>query len=893
MRLMLSVLILSMLVTAAGAKIIYVAHDAGGANDGSSWADAYTFLQDALADASLSEKPVEIRVAQGIYKPDQGASQTPRDRRATFQLINGVTLKGGFAGLSEPAPNGGDIDWLETILSGDLADNDIDVNDLTELFREPTRADNSFNVVTGSRTDETAMMDGFTITGGSADDSYFNNTPQSKGGGMYNDQGAPVIACCTFARNASFEGGGMYNNNANPTLINCRFTANVADYFRPSDVWFAGTGGGMHNNHSNPTLTNCTFEGNYSGSGGGIWNGDSSNPALTDCDFIGNSAASGGGVASYHSSNPILLNCTFRENSAISGGGMSNGFEGSPTVTDCTFTENWAHNSGGGIAIEGFCSVALIKCIMRGNLARQGGGLRCSDNSSATLSDCIVAENSADFSGGGVSCSLNSDVTLSSSIFEENSALVQGGGVMGSLNASVDMTDCVITDNRAMTGVGGGMQFSDTFATVTNCVIAHNTAALGGGGVGCRASGFLSIRNCTISANHSGRSDYGGGGVGCFFAVSAEITNSIICGNISPSGNEIAVTRSALALLTITHSNITGGQAAVVVDSGATLNWGEGNIDADPLFARPGYWADVNNVNTVVEPNDPNALWVDGDYHLKSQAGRWDPVSQSWVVDDVTSPCIDAGDPNSPVGGEPEPNGGIINMGAYSGTEQASMSPFVAEIVVYIQWLGHSSVKVWTEDCIVYVDPQNLNISPHDATLVCVTHRHSDHYSPSDIARVSNAQTQFIAPPDVVQRYGRGRTIAPDQTIEFDFVTLTTVPAYNTNKPNHPKSNNWVGYITELGGQRIYVAGDTDLIDEMKSLGDIDVAILPAGGTYTMNATEAAEATQYIKSDLAIPYHWGRNVGTLSDAQRFSELAHCPVKILAVGETIGSDNWLQ
>ena len=213
------------------------------------------------------------------------------------------------------------------------------------------------------------------------------------------------------------------------------------------------------------------------------------------------------------------------------------------------------------------------------------------------------------------------------------------------------------------------------------------------------------------------------------------------------------------------------------------------------------------------------------------------------------------------------------------------------EEIVYIQWLGHSSVKVWTEDCVVYVDPERLTESPHDATLVCVTHTHGDHYSPSDIAKVSNSETQFIAPPDVVQQYGSGEPIAPGQTIELDCTSVTAVPAYNTNKPNHPKSRNWVGFVIELGAKRIYVAGDTDLTDEMKALEDIDVAILPAGGTYTMNAVEAAEATEYIKPELAIPYHWGRNVGTLSDAETFAQKAACAVKILTVGETISSDNW--
>ena len=215
------------------------------------------------------------------------------------------------------------------------------------------------------------------------------------------------------------------------------------------------------------------------------------------------------------------------------------------------------------------------------------------------------------------------------------------------------------------------------------------------------------------------------------------------------------------------------------------------------------------------------------------------------------------------------------------------------EEIIYIQWLGHSSVKVWAGNVAIYIDPRNLTVSPHDATLVLVTHTHSDHYQPADIAKVSGPETKFIAPPDVVALYGKGQAIAPGQRIQFNGFSVTAVPAYNTNKPNHPKSNNWVGYIIEIASKRIYCAGDTDLIEEMKTLGSIDVAILPAGGTYTMNATEAAEATKYIKPLLAIPYHWGQNVGTLRDAETFAELAACNIKIMSPGEIVSSQDWLK
>ena len=214
-----------------------------------------------------------------------------------------------------------------------------------------------------------------------------------------------------------------------------------------------------------------------------------------------------------------------------------------------------------------------------------------------------------------------------------------------------------------------------------------------------------------------------------------------------------------------------------------------------------------------------------------------------------------------------------------------------SSLPVNIQWLDHSSVKIWSRHHVVYVDPRNIPAAPHDADIVLVTHTHSDHFSPSDITRVSTADTILLAPPDVIASYGSGQALAPGQTRELDGVIVTGVPAYNTNKPNHPRANNWLGYIVELASKRIYCAGDTDLIEEMKTLGDIDVAILPAGGSFTMNALEAAQATAYIQPQLAIPYHWGQIVGTLRDAETFARFAACEVKIMGSGEILSSQDW--
>ena len=119
----------------------------------------------------------------------------------------------------------------------------------------------------------------------------------------------------------------------------------------------------------------------------------------------------------------------------------------------------------------------------------------------------------------------------------------------------------------------------------------------------------------------------------------------------------------------------------------------------------------------------------------------------------------------------------------------------------------------------------------------------------------------------------------PGESTTANGVKIEAVPAYNINKQFHPKSNNWVGYIFTLDGQRIYQAGDTDAIPEMKNV-KADVVLMPVGGTYTMTAQEAAEATNAINPKLAIPMHWGKIVGSANDAETFKKLVKCEVQIL-------------
>ncbi|MBN1505699.1 MAG: right-handed parallel beta-helix repeat-containing protein [Sedimentisphaerales bacterium] len=231
----------------------------------------------------------------------------------------------------------------------------------------------------------------------------------------------------------------------------------------------------------------------------------------------------------------------------------------------------------------------------------------------------------------------------------------QGGPGLRLTHANAVITNCWFHGNAIMAGEGGGILSYGGNPTITNCLFTDNHAGWGGGAL-ATYGGDAQVINCTFYNNSGG---YAG-------AISnrCTVSNCILWGNHPNEAGGYPVRPD------IAYSNIAGG-------------WqGEGNVDVDPCFAKVGYWADPNSVNVPVDPNSPNAIWIDGDYHLKSQAGRWDPNSQSWVVDDATSPCIDGGDPNSPVGDEPQPNGGRINMGAYGGTIEASLSATPQELVM-------------------------------------------------------------------------------------------------------------------------------------------------------------------------------------------------------------------
>lgn len=347
---------------------------------------------------------------------------------------------------------------------------------------------------------------------------------------------------------------------------------------------------------------------------------------LRDCTLIGNL----GSAIFVNQGDVYLENCRFLVNAAESvggalGGGLSLG-RSSATLINCEFTGNYADLGGGLAASESL--VSLSGCTFRGNSAGTGGAIY--GNGSLTVTACRFENNVARYQGGAIVGDL---MVLSHCHFLANSAGDYGGALCGLIGPS-RVSNCIFAGNRA--SEGGALYSSYCGPLLLNCTLTGNRAQTG-----------PACAWATPSPPRGGRSTND-------TPFQMTVTNCILWDGPAEMANKDGRT----AQITVTYSDVFGG-------------WpGAGNIDADPRFASPGYW---DFKGTSDNPNDD--VWVTGDYHLKSQAGRCDPVKKDWVQDEVTSPCINAGDPKTPVGDEPRPNGGRIDMGAYGGTVEASKSP--------------------------------------------------------------------------------------------------------------------------------------------------------------------------------------------------------------------------
>lgn len=200
----------------------------------------------------------------------------------------------------------------------------------------------------------------------------------------------------------------------------------------------------------------------------------------------------------------------------------------------------------------------------------------------------------------------------------------------------------------------------------------------------------------------------------------------------------------------------------------------------------------------------------------------------------------------------------------------------------------HSSIRLETKrGTVIYVDPYGFATEPHDADLILITHTHFDHFSPDDIARVRKPHTAFVLPANNMGDFieagftdEHAAFLVPyEHAVPLPGVKVETVPAYNVNKRFHPKDNAWMGYVVDVDGVRVYVAGDTDDLPENREI-VCDVALIPVGGTYTMDAREAAAFVNALRPVVAIPEHYGSVAGSADDGRKFARLVDPEIEVV-------------
>jgi len=383
---------------------------------------------------------------------------------------------------------------------------------------------------------------------------------------------------------------------------------------------------------NNSILDGFTIKNGYSSEdGGGIYCFFSS-PTITNCIISNNIAGGGGGGIRCSESSPKITNCIINNNSADSGAGIDIVWNSSPIITNCQINNNTANTSGGGVnqsgsLIHGAEPLTISGCSVNNNVAGWGGGGIFCMRSEVNITGCIISSNSAsELDGGGISCIGYSRMTITDSTIDDNIARIDGGGIFFSTSTTY-INNCIIRNNTTLyaNGNGGGIAFKGSgneTAEITNCIFNGNTSISDGGGIffwGKDINDKMYITNCTIT-NNSG--EIGGGVYYVFYPVT--IKNSIIWANFP---NELGSYKSEMAI--ITYSDVKGNYSGI------------GNINADPLFLDPN--------------ND--------DFRLTE-----------------TSSAIDTGDsegaPDSDIEGNPRPQGGGYDMGAYE-SEYTNKSPIV------------------------------------------------------------------------------------------------------------------------------------------------------------------------------------------------------------------------
>lgn len=404
-----SVILLLLVIQMFAGTVFFVKTNGNDSNDGKSWSSAFASFQKAYNSAVSGD---QVWIAQGVYKPTYNFGLTIEEESRHFRLKNGVSFYGGFTG-TEVLLSQRDYYLHRTILSGDLGIENDSTDNAYHVFFHPADV----------KLDNSAVLDGFVITGGTA---KAGDGDHRMGSGMHNQYSSPTIRNCEFSENHSFGylggGGGMYNLYSDPIIENCLFSNNFA----------AHNGGGIFNSPGSPKITDCKFINNFC-EFGTVFNNHEGNPELIRCEFYDNVAVAGGGAVFNKYCSAIIDRCIMIGNEArISAGGaiwnesagcnalISNcliadnkvygskgGFGGAvcnydycnPTITNCTIVNNSSTNCGGGIFTRK-CTSTIINCIIRNNTAALAGNqIFVDDDASLNVKNTCYSDSLNDIRG--------------------------------------------------------------------------------------------------------------------------------------------------------------------------------------------------------------------------------------------------------------------------------------------------------------------------------------------------------------------------------------------------------------------------------------------------------------------------------------------------------------
>ena len=617
--------------------VVYVNKNATGANNGNSWADAYTTIQAGINDADVMDE--EVWIAQGTY-PE------------AIVMKSGVKLYGGFNGTETELNQ---RNWTINVTTIDAS---------TARGGLPAYHVVIMDSITSS------TIDGFTITGGNAYD-YSGIGTNNYGGGIlcYILNDTNIINNNKITGNsASVDGGGIYCYNSSPAITNNTITGNSADR----------DGGGIScYNNSSPNITNNIISGNSTTSNGGGISCDNSSPIITNNTISENSSTSdycrGGGISCWHNSSPTITNNTISGNSAEYGGGISCDDYSSPQITNNTISGNSAFGDfgrGGGIYCDDYSSPEISNNTISGNSAAavvggsRGGGIYCSSSSSA-ITNNTISGNSAGH-GGGIYC-YNSSLAITTNIISGNF----GSGIACDDNSSPQISNNTISGNSA--GYGGGIScLNNSSPAITNNTFAGNWAG-SGGGIYCTNNSAPQTKNNIFYNNNKYDiyeydlssdptviyNDFFGNPDGVYYDegttpyTSVSTMDSAIAECYNNIGLNPLFVGDTLSEGIWTAAPVYHFTTFQTTFTNSSASW-TANEHAGRLLNPDTTW---NNKQFVIVSNTTNTINVWGDVTLTAQSGDTYKIFDYHLQ--LASPCIDAGYdqdvPDSDFDGEPRP----------------------------------------------------------------------------------------------------------------------------------------------------------------------------------------------------------------------------------------------